>query len=79
MYVFSLLINPPNISVKMARKEKASKREDARRSELKHLAAMLREAESRADAEDGEAGKLKVRAEFAKMKFKKGQEEKKKG
>ena len=62
----------------MARKEKASKREDARRAELKHLRAMLREAESRADAEDGEAGKLKVRAEFAKMKFQKGQEEKNK-
>ena len=63
----------------MANKEKTSKREDARRKELKHLDAMLREAESRAEAEDGEAQKLKVRAEFAKMKFQKGQEEKKKG
>ncbi len=50
----------------MAMKEKSAKREDSRRAEIKHLGAMLGEAESRGAIEEDELQKLKVRVEFAK-------------
>jgi hypothetical protein len=45
----------------LATKERSAKREEGRRCEMRHMGAMLKESESRAEMEEGEVEKLKAR------------------
>ena len=66
-----LLQTGNGLSRSAANKEKSQRREEQLKRQLKHLKALLEEAEHRADAESEEQEKLQARVDYYKRRLKK--------